>query len=114
MHELSIALGIVDLAETESERLGGKVTAVHLRIGALSGVAADALRFSFDVATADTVLAGSRLVIEEVPATVFCHHCNAEITLPSIQSFVCPRCRLTAPDVRSGRELELVALEILE
>ena len=38
MHELSIAMGIVDAAMEESQRRGVQVSAVHLRLGALSGV----------------------------------------------------------------------------
>ena len=35
-----------------------KVSAVHLRLGALSGVVKDALLFSYEVACQDTPLAG--------------------------------------------------------
>jgi Zn finger protein HypA/HybF involved in hydrogenase expression len=38
-----------------------------VRVGDLSGVVADAMSFCFDVTTADTPLAGARLVVEEVP-----------------------------------------------
>ena len=44
MHELSIAMGIVDLAQEEVDRRSGaKIKAVHLRLGLLSGVVKDAL-----------------------------------------------------------------------
>jgi hydrogenase nickel incorporation protein HypA/HybF len=50
MHELSIALGLIDLAVEEASRQGDvKVATLYLRIGRLAGVAVDALRFSFDV-----------------------------------------------------------------
>jgi hydrogenase nickel incorporation protein HypA/HybF len=67
MHELSIALSLIELAQAEGERLGGRICAVHIRIGPLAGVAKDALLFSYEVATHDTPLEGSALVIEEVP-----------------------------------------------
>jgi hydrogenase nickel incorporation protein HypA/HybF len=67
MHELSLAMSIVDIASEEGERLGGRVSAVHLRLGPLAGVAKDALLFSYDMACQDTPVAGSRLVIEEMP-----------------------------------------------
>lgn len=66
MHELSIALNIVEIAEEELARHGGeRVRAVHLQIGSLSGVAADALRFSFGLACEGTPVEGSRLILEE-------------------------------------------------
>jgi hydrogenase nickel incorporation protein HypA/HybF len=50
MHELSIAMSIVDLAIEEAARRGGvQVNAVHLKLGQLSGVVKDALLFSYDV-----------------------------------------------------------------
>ncbi len=66
MHELSVALNIVEIAEEELARHGGeRVRAVHLQIGSLSGVAAEALRFSFSLACEGTRVEGSRLVVEE-------------------------------------------------
>ena len=62
MHELSIAMGIVDAAMDEARQRGVQVSAVHLRLGALSGVVKDALMFSYEVACQDTPLAGSRLI----------------------------------------------------
>jgi len=65
MHELSVALSLVDIATEEGGRLGGRVCAVHVKIGQLAGVAKEALAFSYDIACQDTPIAGSRLVIEE-------------------------------------------------
>ncbi|MFL6442932.1 MAG: hydrogenase maturation nickel metallochaperone HypA, partial [Candidatus Sulfotelmatobacter sp.] len=57
MHELSIAMGIVDAAMDEARQRGVQVSAVHLRLGALSGVVKDALLFCYEVACQDTPLA---------------------------------------------------------
>jgi hydrogenase nickel incorporation protein HypA/HybF len=67
MHELSVALSLVEIATEEGQRLGGRVSAVHVKIGQLAGVARDALEFSYDIACQDTPLSGSRLVIAETP-----------------------------------------------
>jgi hydrogenase nickel incorporation protein HypA/HybF len=112
MHELSIALCIIEGAEEEAEMHGGKITAVHLRLGQLSGVVKEALLFAYELACESTPLAGSRLLIEEVPVVVFCSRCNAERALASIQSLCCPVCGRLTPEVVHGRELELVALEL--
>ena len=112
MHELSIALSLVDLAEEEGERQGGRVCAVHLRLGALAGVVKEALLSSYEMACADTSLEGSRLVIEEVPVVVFCPECQALRTLSALQAFTCAECGTPTPDIRQGKELELVALEV--
>jgi hydrogenase nickel incorporation protein HypA/HybF len=65
VHELAIVEGVID---TVTERLPeAKITCVRLEIGALSGVVADALRFSFGLATEGTSLQGADLEITEIP-----------------------------------------------
>ena len=61
MHELSIAMSIVEMAEEEAVRRGVRVSAVHLKLGALAGVVKDALIFSYEIACQGTTLEGSRL-----------------------------------------------------
>ncbi len=113
MHELSIAMSMVEMASEEAARRGAaQVNAIHLKLGPLSGVVKEALLFSYDVACEGTPLAGSRLVIEESPVVVYCAACQTERTLTSIQKFFCPVCGTPAPEVVRGRELEVVALEI--
>jgi len=65
MHELSIAMSLVDTICEELPKLGAVVVrAVHVRIGALSGVVPDALTFAFDVAADGSRIAGARLDVE--------------------------------------------------
>jgi hydrogenase nickel incorporation protein HypA/HybF len=114
MHELSIAMNIVDIARDEAARRGVKVNAVHLKLGQLSGVVKDALLTSYEMACLDTPLQGSQLLIQEVPVVVHCPKCNAERTLTSIQWFCCSECGSPTPRVLRGKELEVTALEVLE
>jgi hydrogenase nickel incorporation protein HypA/HybF len=114
MHELSIAMSIVDAAVEEAQRRGVQVSAVHLRLGALSGVVKDALLFSYEVACQDTSLQGSQLIVEDVPVIVFCAQCQKERMLESVQLFACPECGTPTMDVRQGKELEMFALEVKE
>ena len=113
MHELSIALDLIDVAFAEMARLGPvQVTSVHLRLGALSGVVKDALIFSFDTAVMGTALDGARLQIDDVPVTVWCDSCDTERELLDVTRRRCPVCQSPTPRVVRGSELELVALEI--
>jgi hydrogenase nickel incorporation protein HypA/HybF len=113
MHELSIATSMVEMAAEESRLRGGaQVLAVHLKLGRLSGVFKDALLFSWEIACEDTPLAGSRLVVEEAPVVVHCPTCREDRTLAADQWLSCPVCKTLTPDVISGTELEVVALEI--
>lgn len=115
MHELSIALSIVELAEEEAKRRGGaRVHAVHLKLGPLSGVVKEALLTSYEVACENTSLAGSRLIVLDIPAIAYCPSCRVHRTLSSMQQFWCPECGTPTPGVVQGRELEIVALELEE
>lgn len=112
MHELSIAMSIVDSALEEAERRDVTVDAVHLEVGPLSGVVADALLFSYEIACSGTVLEGSKLVIREVPIEVYCPACESSRILNSMQWFCCPQCGSPTPDVIHGKELAITALEV--
>ncbi|NJM07298.1 hydrogenase maturation nickel metallochaperone HypA [Candidatus Gracilibacteria bacterium] len=114
MHELSIAMQLVDVAARAAEDAGAeRVSVVRLRLGALSGVVRDALEFSFAIVAADTALAGAQLQIEELPLVIYCVPCARKATLVGISSFRCPSCNTPSGDIRQGRELEIVGLEIM-
>lgn len=113
MHELSIVHGIIDTVTESVEAANGKkVIATYLRVGALSGVVKDALLFSFDLATQDTLLEGSKLVVEELPVMIFCRNCDKTVELAGVQSFRCPVCQTPSADIRQGKELEVRSIEI--
>jgi hydrogenase nickel incorporation protein HypA/HybF len=114
MHELSIAMSIVELAEEEAASRGAQIDAVHLKLGALSGVVKEALLSCYEMACESTVLQGSRLIIQDVPVVIFCSTCNAERALSSMQLFCCAECSAPATQIIHGKELEVVALEIKE
>jgi hydrogenase nickel incorporation protein HypA/HybF len=68
MHELSIAVNIVEIASEEAKRLDARrVESVHVTVGEFSGVAKEALLFAWEMASQDTAVAGSRLAIEDAP-----------------------------------------------
>lgn len=115
MHELSLVSSIVDtVTESMAAYPGARVVEVRLRVGALAAVVEDSLQFCFGLATEDTPLAGSRLVVKTVPVTVHCAACGRDGELENLQSFRCPHCGEPASDVREGRELEIEAVEIEE
>jgi len=113
MHELSIATSIVEAVTSElRDHGGGRVTAVNLRIGRLSCVHEDPLRFSFDLVREGTPLEAAELRIQEVPVAIWCPSCEAERELPGIQSFACPACGTRSGEIRRGREFDLESIEL--
>jgi hydrogenase nickel incorporation protein HypA/HybF len=115
MHELSIALSIIEGVEQELARHeGARAAAVHLKLGPLSGVVKEALLFSWFLACEDTALAGSRLEIEEIPIVLYCPTCGREQPAVSLQRLCCSVCETASGDVRRGYDLEVYALELAE
>jgi hydrogenase nickel incorporation protein HypA/HybF len=113
MHELSIANSIAEIVgEQAQSQGGGRITGVTLRIGRLSCVHEDALRYSFDLVTEGTPLSGASLAVIEVPVRIWCAICKAEVELPGIQRFACPACGHLSGDIRAGRELDIESIEI--
>ena len=115
MHELSIALNILDMVDEEAQRRGGVgVKAIHVKLGRLSGVVREALLSSYELASEQTIFAACPLVIEDVPISVYCSNCKAERSIRSVQCFACVECGMPASEVIHGRELQIWALELTE
>ncbi len=113
MHELSIAISIVEVAREEAESRGALgVDVVHLRLGPLSGVVKEALLFSYEVACHQTLLEGSKLFIEEIPILANCPSCKEPRPVQSMQSLCCVECGTPTPEILEGRELMVTALEL--
>ncbi|WP_427018089.1 hydrogenase maturation nickel metallochaperone HypA [Pseudarthrobacter sp. P1] len=108
MHELSITQSLVDAV---LDRTGDRhVTGVNLRIGRLSGVLPDAVRFCFELVSEGTPLAGAQLRIDEPPGRVRCRSCRQESVLPDM--FALCTCGSADVEVTGGRELMLASVEV--
>ena len=109
MHEMGIAMQIVEIAGSAIP----PVAKVNVRVGKLTAVVPSSLTFCFNIATQGTPLAGAELVIEEVPVVARCKQCGHEwiITGPD---FSCEKCRAGEVDILSGRELDIVSIELKE
>ncbi|MDW8395261.1 MAG: hydrogenase maturation nickel metallochaperone HypA [Anaerolineae bacterium] len=113
MHELSIALSLVESVESAARQAGAqRVTRIQLQLGALSGVVKEALLFSYDIAAQGTLAEGATLDIEEVPLTVHCSTCDQTHVLPLGRGISCPTCGSLSTCVVRGKELEVTAIEV--
>lgn len=127
MHELALSRAIVDAALRHAE--GRRVTAVHVRLGALRQAVPESLAFYFDLVAAQAGCEGARLELEPVPALLRCPACGREWdpappplaahgalpagALPPIPSFGCPECGAGGVAI-AGEELEVAWIEVEE
>jgi hydrogenase nickel incorporation protein HypA/HybF len=114
MHEAGIAAQIIEVAVAEAERNGGvAIERIGVRIGALTGVVAEALEFAFEALRVDTPAVRATLVVERVPLTGYCDACATTIEVTGEVSLLCPRCE-TPLSVLTGRELDVAWIELEE
>jgi len=84
---------------------------VNIKVGRHSCVMPENLRFCFNAAIEGTSLAGTKLNIEEIPVIIRCNSCHVEWIVDEIV-FMCIKCTSKNIDVISGRELEIVSIDI--
>jgi hydrogenase nickel incorporation protein HypA/HybF len=113
MHEMGIALEIIKIVQASipPDQADARVQRINLKVGKLSAVVPDSLQFCFQVAIQETPLAGAELIIAEMPVTARCRQCQHQWTLVQ-PVFVCPGCNSGQIEMLSGRELDIVSIEI--
>jgi len=112
MHEFSIMQSTLETAAQKMSVAGAtQIHRLSVRIGQLSGVVPEALRFAFDALKTGSPAAGAELAIEEIPAVCWCADCAAEFATADLK-YECPRCHQPSGDLRRGKEMELTSLEV--
>ncbi|MCY3830111.1 MAG: hydrogenase maturation nickel metallochaperone HypA [Rhodospirillaceae bacterium] len=112
MHELALARSLIELVDDHATRQGARrVRRIHVRLGQLSAMTR-ALYFCFASAARGTSCEGAVLEIEEVPLTVRCPFCETTKTPTGRYSFRCPDCGMPTPEVVTGREMQLMSIEL--
>ncbi|MGX5845128.1 hydrogenase maturation nickel metallochaperone HypA [Mesorhizobium sp. ArgA1] len=113
MHELALCESIRSVIESEARKQGFSVVKrVHLEIGVLSGVEADALRFGFDVAMAGSIAQHARLEIDEPLGEAWCMPCSASVEITARYD-PCPACGSHQLQVTGGTDMKILELEVL-
>lgn len=112
MHELSIALGVVKIAEEETKKAkAAKVTLIELEIGTLAGVELDSLEYVWEAAVKNTVLENAQKQINTIIAKGKCGDCE---TIFELQNYFdsCPKCASSLKIILQGKELRVKSLEV--
>ncbi len=110
MHELALAEQIVDVALNASQGEPGQVTALGVRVGALSGVNVETLRFCLRAACDDRGLTGAELRLEPAPARVRCE-CGAQYEVEDVFEG-CPDCGGFVREIVAGMDVSLEYVEV--
>lgn len=111
MHEMAIARNLLEIILQESQAHGvSRVVSVSLKVGELSAVVPESLRFCFEIIAEGTVAEGAQLEIERVLVKCSCRECERDFEVSNLV-FKCPRCGSTSVEILSGKELSLESFE---
>src|SRR5512139_672778 len=110
MHEASIVESLIDLVR-QSVGDPASVRRVDVRVGLLSGVSPDSMRFYFDLMRDEALNPTAELVVSLEPLLACCAECGAEHHLTEAK-WICPACDHGALEFRNGDELHLQSVEV--
>lgn len=112
MHEMSIALNIVEICEDEVKKAGGQVVnRIELEIGTLSGVIPDAMEFAIQEAVKETVLQQAERKIHLKQAKARCQECDHTFDIDDFVA-VCISCGSFKTEVIQGKEIKIKSLVV--
>jgi len=112
LHELSICGSIADIAAGYAA--GRPVDVINVRVGQLRQVVPDTLVYCWNLVSGQTPLAGSRIVVETVPARIKCRACAHVTEIGPVPVFACGACGGSDAEVISGEEFLITSLELAE
>ena len=79
MHEASVVANIVDAVLEELKKYDvKKVNSVTLKIGDLTQLGTEQMKFAYEILSEGNILSGSELIIESEPVVLKCKKCGFE------------------------------------
>lgn len=112
MHEMSICEGILLTLEEEAKKQQfQRVKQVWLEIGVFAGVEPQALHFSWEVVTSNSLAEGSKLHIIDEPGQAWCLGCSQTVEIQNRYDD-CPKCGSHLLQVTAGEALRIKELEV--
>lgn len=111
MHELSIAINIVEIAEQSAKDAKTSVIKeIELDVGTQSGVVLEALEFAMQSAVEGTMLETAKVKFNSIPARAACNSCQHKFFVDDLFS-PCPKCGNPFCDLIQGKELRVKTIK---
>lgn len=110
MHELSIVMSIVDIANEEAVKANVEsFSQIELTIGTQSGVVMEALNFAWKSGVKNSAIENAKLVVHTIQAIAQCSDCGCKFEVENLYD-ACPECNSLFTDIIQGKELKISAL----
>jgi len=112
MHEFSIAMSIVEIAEAEAKKANAKtITELALDVGTMSGIEFFALDTALEMAIKNTLLDKAKVTVNKIQAKARCTDCQNEFEISQVFDS-CPKCGSLYHDLLGGKELQIKSLVV--
>jgi hydrogenase nickel incorporation protein HypA/HybF len=110
MHELSLALEVVELTRREAEKHRVSIIKeLEIEVGYLSGVEADAFQSALELIVKETILENATIQIIRTPGNGFCRTCDNDFLLNQPLD-TCPVCGNYPTRVWGGNEFRVKSM----
>jgi hydrogenase nickel incorporation protein HypA/HybF len=114
MHELGIAQNILEIVQQSVPGNQAKwIREIRIKVGQLSGIVPDSLDFCFTAIVHGTDMQQAKLAIEQVPTLSRCKDCSHRFEIQD-WIFSCPACRSANLELISGKELEILDIQLAD
>ncbi len=112
MHEMSLAINIVEIACQTADQNGAvKINSIEVEVGKLAGVLEDSLSFCFKAAQNKTAAENAQLEIISIPGKGHCKTCNISFNTESFFT-LCPNCKGISIEIIDGKDLKIRAINV--
>jgi hydrogenase nickel incorporation protein HypA/HybF len=110
MHELSLAMEVIELVQHEADKNGvSTIEEILIEVGDLCGVEADIFQSALEMVVKDTLLEDAVISIIHTPGKGLCSTCNKEFDMKN-RLDICPQCQCFPSEISGGQEFRVVSL----
>ena len=112
MHEISLAVEVIKLAQHEAEKNKARsVSEITIEVGNFSGVEAQAFEEALGLLSEGSMLEKASLNIVRIKGRGVCHACEKEFDMNQ-RTDTCPGCNSFPSEIKGGNEFRVVSLMI--
>jgi hydrogenase nickel incorporation protein HypA/HybF len=112
MHEFSLAVEVIHLAEREAEKAMAKtIEEITIEIGDLSGIEANAFESALGLLVKDSVLVNAHINIIKIPGKGRCNSCDFEFEMTQMM-VTCPKCNAFPSEISGGQQFRVQSLVV--
>jgi len=112
MHELSIVMGIIDIAQQQADQANASIIdEIKMDIGCLSTVEMNAFEFAWSQGVKETILEGAVKKINRIKGKAQCIDCDEIFEIENLYD-ACPLCGKHLLVILEGKELRVKSLVV--